>query len=49
MVILLVFVLPHLIPGFDPFRQALSTVVPWAINLLLRLSGHDIGGADVHI
>ncbi len=48
-VILLVFVLPHLIPGFDPFRQALGTVVPWAINLLLRLSGHDIGGADVHI
>jgi Zn-dependent protease len=48
-VILFVFVLPYVIPGFDPFRQALSTVVPWAINLLLRLSGHDIGGADVHI
>jgi Zn-dependent protease len=48
-VILFVFVLPYVIPGFDPFRQALGTVVPWAINLLLRLSGHDIGGADVHI
>ena len=41
------FLLPHLIPGFDPFGDALDTVVPWAINLLLRLAGHDIGGADV--
>ncbi|MFZ0018933.1 MAG: site-2 protease family protein [Acetobacteraceae bacterium] len=49
LVILVVFLLPHLIPGFDPFGDALNTVVPWAINLLLRLSGHDIGGADVHI
>jgi Zn-dependent protease len=48
-VILVVFLLPHLIPGFDPFGDALNTVVPWAINLLLRLAGHDIGGADVHI
>ncbi len=31
------------------FARRSSTVVPWAINLLLRLSGHDIGGADVHI
>ncbi len=49
LVILVVFLLPHLIPGFDPFGEALDTVVPWAINLLLRLSGHDIGGTDVHI
>lgn len=48
LVILLVFLLPRLIPGFDPFGQALDTVVPWAINLLLRLAGHDIGVADVH-
>ena len=47
-VILLVFLLPRLIPGFDPFGQALDTIVPWAINLLLRLAGHDIGVADVH-
>jgi Zn-dependent protease len=47
LVILVVFVLPHLIQGFDPFGEALDTVVPWAINLLLRLSGHDIGGAGV--
>ncbi len=49
LVILVVFLLPHLIPGFDPFGEALNTVVPWAINLLLRLAGHDIGGADVRI
>ena len=41
------FLLPHLIQGFDPFGEALETVVPWAINLLLRLSGHDVGGTDV--
>ena len=49
LVILVVFLLPHLIPGFDPFGEALDTVVPWAFNLLFRLAGHDIGGADVHI
>jgi len=49
LVILVVFLLPHLIPGFDPFGDALNTVVPWSINLLLRLAGHDIGGTDVHI
>jgi Zn-dependent protease len=49
LVILVVFLLPHVIQGFDPFGDALDTVVPWAINLLLRLSGHDIGGTDVHI
>ena len=49
LVILVVFLLPHLIPGFDPFGDALNTVVPWAINLLLRLAGHDIGGADVRL
>jgi Zn-dependent protease len=48
LVILLVFLLPRLIPGFDPFGHALDTVVPWAINLLLRLAGHDIGVGDVH-
>jgi Zn-dependent protease len=49
LVILVVFLLPHLIQGFDPFGEALDTVVPWAINLLLRLSGHDIGGTDVRL
>lgn len=48
-VILVVFLLPHLIPGFDPFGQALNAVVPRAISLLLRLAGHDIGDGDVRI
>ena len=48
-VILVVFLLPHVIPGFDPFGQALDTIVPRAISLLLRLAGHDIGGGDVRI
>jgi Zn-dependent protease len=49
LVIVVVFVLPHLIQGFDPFGEALETVVPWAINLLLWLSGHDVGGTDVRL
>ena len=49
LVIVVVFLLPHLIQGFDPVGQALETVVPWAINLLLRLSGHDVGGTDVQL
>ena len=48
-VILVVFLLPHLIPGFDPFGQALNTIIPRAISLLLRLAGHDIGSGDVRI
>jgi hypothetical protein len=44
-----VFLLPHLIPGFNPFNDALETIVPWAIDLLLRLSGHAIGAGDVRI
>ena len=46
-VVIALILLPHLIPGFDPLGDALETVVPWSINLLLRLAGHDIGGADV--
>jgi len=49
LVLLVVFLLPHVFPGFDPFGDALETVVPWAINLLLRLAGHGIGGGDVSI
>jgi Zn-dependent protease len=52
LVILVVFLLPALLRQFgiqfDPFNEALETVVPWAINLLLRLAGHDLGGANVH-
>jgi Zn-dependent protease len=48
-VVILLILLPHMIQGFDPLGEALETVVPWSINLLLRLAGHDIGGADVRI
>jgi Zn-dependent protease len=48
LVIVLILV-PHLIPGFDPLGTALNTVVPWAFDLLLRLAGHDVGGSDVRI
>ena len=47
LVIGFVFLLPYLIPGFDPFHQALNRVLPWAIDLLLRLAGHNIGAGDV--
>ncbi len=46
LVILLILV-PHMIPGFDPLGAVLNTVVPWAIDTVLRLAGHDVGGADV--
>jgi Zn-dependent protease len=48
LVIVLILV-PHLIPGFDPLGAALNTVVPWAFDLLLRLAGHDVGGTDVRL
>jgi Zn-dependent protease len=52
LVILVVFLLPVLLRHFgfefDPFNEALETVVPWAIDLLLRLAGHNLGGAGVH-
>ncbi len=48
LVIMLILV-PHLIPGFDPLGAALNSVVPWAFDVLLRLAGHDVGGTDVHI
>lgn len=47
--VIALILLPHFVPDFDPLGDALETVVPWAINLLLRLAGHDIGGADVHL
>jgi Zn-dependent protease len=47
--VIALILMPHIVPGFDPFGDTLDTVVPWAIDLLLRLSGHDIGGTDVRI
>jgi Zn-dependent protease len=50
LVVLLVFLLPPLLRefgiAFDPFRDALDSVVPWAFRMLFYLSGHAIGGAD---
>lgn len=50
-VLLLVFLLPNMLNEFgirfDPFRQALGTVIPWALQILLMLSGHDLG-VNVH-
>jgi Zn-dependent protease len=49
-VLLGVFLLPTLARQmgyhFDPFRSALGTVLPWALRVVLFLSGHDIGGTD---
>jgi Zn-dependent protease len=47
--VIALILLPHLFPGFDPLGNALETVVPWAINTVLSLAGHAIGGADVRI
>ena len=51
-VILLVFLLPRLLREFgiefDPFGDALETVVPWAIRLVFHLAGTDLDGPDVH-
>jgi len=46
-VMLVVFLLPSLLADvgirFDPVRQALGTLVPGAVRLVLRLAGHDVG------
>ena len=50
LVVIALLLLPHLVQGVDPLGNALETVVPWAVNLVLRLAGHDIGaGSDVRI
>ncbi len=49
-VILLVFLLPRLLAefgvDFDPFGEALDTVVPWALRLVLTVAGHHVGAGD---
>jgi len=47
--VIVLLLLPHLVSGFDPLGDALNTVVPWAINLVLRLAGHDVQGGDVGV
>jgi Zn-dependent protease len=43
-VLLVVFLLPPLLAQFgivfDPFQQALETIIPWAFHVLFVLSGH---------
>jgi Zn-dependent protease len=46
LVILLIFLLPRIFPGFD---QALEETIDWVFSLVLRLAGHHIGGGNVHI
>jgi Zn-dependent protease len=49
LVVLLVFLLPPALRefgiDFDPFRDTLAAVLPWAFRVLFTLSGHAIGGA----
>ena len=46
-VLLLIFVVPLALGEFgivfDPFREALNAVIPWALRVALNLSGHSIG------
>ncbi|HEX4095391.1 MAG TPA: site-2 protease family protein, partial [Caulobacteraceae bacterium] len=49
LVIAVVFLVPYLVPGFDPFHQALEAILPRAIDLLLQLAGHSVGAGDVRI
>jgi len=53
LVILLVFLLPPLLGEFgirfDPFRDTLQAVIPWALNLLFQLTGHSLNGSLVHV
>ena len=53
LVVLLVFLLPPLLGefgiAFNPFRDALNAVIPWALNLLFYLSGHGAAGAVLNV
>jgi Zn-dependent protease len=45
LVLLLIFVLPHLI-GFDPVGAVLRTVLPLAFRTIFWLAGHNTGELD---
>jgi Zn-dependent protease len=51
LVVLLVFLLPPALRQFgiefDPFRDTLDAVLPWAFHVLFYLSGHGAGGGGV--
>ena len=53
LVLLVVFLLPAMLADFgirfDPFHQALGTLLPRALGVVLRLSGHPIGSAYEHV
>ncbi len=53
LVVLVVFLLPPLLGefgiNFDPFRDTLQTVIPWAVNLLFQLTGHNLNSGLVHV
>jgi Zn-dependent protease len=47
-ILLIVFLLPGFLSDvfgihFDPFRAVLGTVIPWAIETMMHLSGHHFG------
>ena len=49
LLVVVLLLLPHIVPGVDPLGDALETVVPWAVRLVLRLAGHDVSESDVHL
>ncbi len=53
LVVLLVFLLPPALRefgiDFDPFRDTLAVVLPWAFRVLFTLSGHAIGGVTAGV
>ena len=48
-VLVVVFLLPRLISGFDPVGQVLGNVLPWAFRTLFWLAGRNIGGFDGNV
>lgn len=52
-VVLVVFLLPPLLGkfgiNFDPFRDTLQAVIPWAVNLLFQLTGHSLDSGVIHV
>ncbi len=46
-VLLVLFILPAALGQvgvhFDPFQDAMSRALPWAVNQVLVLTGHDVG------
>jgi Zn-dependent protease len=45
-VLLVVFILPRMIGGFDPVGSALAHVLPWAFRTIFWLAGRNMDGFD---